>query len=195
MDDTLTCYGPVVSYTCPPPVGSAVDPFSFEALVARLKRFDFIVVYSSLLILAILLLVVVFFGQSTPFYQSLRQPNINPWIIRGLWVLGTVLSYVTFFFLGQDVRVHPVPRDFIVSVLFVISGLLFLAWAVALYYAEDVTLSMWIAIVIFIYNYWLFIYVWNLNRIAALFLIPNLILYGYLVYISAHTASLNNIPI
>lgn len=169
--------------------------FSLRLIIARIKRLDFIVVYSSLLILAILLLVIVFFGSGRPFNQSLIQPNINPWIPRVLWIVGTILSYVGFYFLWQNVEIHEIPRDLIVSVLFIVTGFLFVAWGVAYYYAEDITLSLWIAVVIFIYNLWIMIYVWYIKPIAAIFLIPNMILYGYLVYITAHTASLNNIPI
>lgn len=171
------------------------SPFSPRLFFARIKRLDFLVVYSSLLILAILLLVVVFLGERTTWYRGIIQPNINPWITRGLWIIGTILSYVSFFFIWQDVEVHEVPRDLIVSVLFVVTGFLFLAWGVAYYYAEDIVLSLWVAIIIFIYNLWLTIYVWYIKPIAALFLIPNLILYIYLLYATIHTASLNNIPI
>lgn len=173
----------------------SASPFSLKLFIARIKRLDFIVVYSSLLILAVLLLVVVFLGERTTWYKSIIQPNINPWITRGLWIIGTILSYVAFFFIWKNVEVHEVPRDLIVSVLFVVTGFLFLAWGVAYYYAEDIVLSLWVAILIFIYNLWLTIYVWYIKPIAALFLIPNLILYIYLLYGTIHTASLNNIPI
>lgn len=177
------------------PIEEKGAPYSWDAFVARISRFDFIVVYSAIFILALLLIAVVFYGESTPFYENLIQPNINPWIPRTGWVIATILSYGTFFFIGQDVRVHPIPHDLIVSTLFVITSFLFLAWGIAYYYAEDVVLSMWIAVVIFIYNYWLFLYVWDINPIAAMFLVPNLLLYMYLIYTSAHTASLNDIPI
>ena len=169
--------------------------FSWEATVARLTRIDFIVVYLALLTLAILLFLVVFYGESTPFYQGLVQPDINPWIPRIMWVVATILSYVTFFFIWQDVRVHPNPQDLRVSVLFMISSFIFLAWALALYYGQNHVLAIWLAIVLFIYNYWIFIYVWGLSTIGALFLIPNLLLYAYLVYASVNLASLNNAPI
>ena len=166
--------------------------FSLDATFARLVRIDFIVVYLSLIILGILLLVVVFYGSDSAWYQSLIKPDINPWIPRVGWVIATVLSYVTFFFIWQDVREYPIPRDLIVSVLFVISSFLFLLWAVLFYYGQDLVTSLWVAIALFIYNLWLFIYVWNISPVGALFLIPNLILYGYLVYSSVDLASLNN---
>ena len=174
---------------------TASGGYSWESTLARLKRFDFIIVYLSLIITAVLLILIVFFGDSTPFSQSIIQPNRNSWVIRGLWVLGTILSYVSFYFIYQDVREYPIPQDLKMSVLFLISNFIFIAWAAVFYYAQDIVLNMWIGVIIFIYNYGLFLYMWHLSPIAALFLIPNMILYGYLVYISAHTASLNNVPI
>jgi tryptophan-rich sensory protein len=172
--------------------GSVFDP---KLTLLRLKRPEFLVVYISLIILTILYLIVVFCGENTPWYLSLTQSNINPWLIRGLWVVATILSYVTFFFIWQDIRVYNIPRDFIVSVLFLITNFLFLGWTVSLYYGENLYLSFWIAFIIFIYNFWLFVYVWKIKPFASLFLIPSLILYLYLIYSTLHLASLNHITI
>jgi len=169
--------------------------FSFDLIGARLKRVDYLVVYISIFILAVLLLTVVFVGEGTPFYNSIKQPNKNPWFVRGLWVVGSILSYVTFYFIADDPRTNMGPKDLILSVLFLISGFMFLAWGVVYYYAENISLSMWISLIILIYNYFVFIYVWDISPVGAIFLIPNLILYVYLVYISVQTISLNNIPI
>ena len=168
--------------------------FDPELTLLRLKRPDFLVVYISLIVLTILFLVVVFVGENTAWYRSLRQANINPWFVRGLWVLGTILSYVTFFFIWQDIRIYDIPRDLIVNVLFVITDFMFLAWTVAFYYAEDLSMSFWVAVGIFIYNLWLFIYIWNIKPFAALFLLPNMVLYLYLIYSTIHLASLNHVP-
>jgi hypothetical protein len=193
MDGAYACE--LTYEECPPPPKYGGGGYSWEAFIARLTRFDFIVVYLSLLILAVLLILVVFFGSSTPFSMNLVQSNINPWIPRAGWVIATILSYGAFFFIYQSVLEYPAPQDFIVSILYLVSSFLFLGWAVAFYYDQDIVLSMWIAVIIFVYNYWLFIYVWYLSPIAALFLIPLLVLYGYLVYTGAHTASLNGQPI
>lgn len=190
----MDCANETVYYECPAPPQYG-GGYSWDAFIARITRLDFIVVYLALLILGVLLLLVVFFGSSTPFFNSLIFPNVNPWIPRIGWLVATALSYVTFFFIYQNVLEYPYPQDFLVSILYLISSFLFLGWALAFYYDQDIVLSMWIAVILFVYNYWLFIYVWYLSPIAALFLIPLLILYGYLVWNSAHTASLNNQPI
>ena len=117
--------------------------------------------------------------------------NINPLIISAFWLFGTVMSYVAFFFIWQDVRIYPIPQDLIVSTLYIITDFLFLAWALAFYYGYDINASIVIAIIIFIYNLWLFIYVYRMSPVASLFLFPNLILYAYLVYSGIHLASLN----
>lgn len=166
--------------------------FPGSGLFARLKHYEYIVVYLGILILAVLLIVATFYGESTPFYQSLIQPSISPWIGRIGWIIATISSYVSFLFIQQDIRVYPIPRDFIVTVFFLLNGALFLAWGVAFYYGESHMMAIWLAIVLFIYNYWIFIYVWNISRVGALFLIPNLVLYAYLLYGSIHLASINN---
>lgn len=169
--------------------------FNPELTLMRIKRLDFIVVYSSLLILTILFLVIVYIGENTAWYRSLRQTNINPWLIRGLWVIGTISSYISFFFIWQNIQTHEIPKDLIVSVLYIVTDFLFVAWSIAFYYAESLSLSLWVAVIIFVYNLWLFIYVWNIRPLAALFLIPNMILYAYLMYSGIHLASLNHIPV
>ncbi len=168
---------------------------SFDATFARLSRFDFVVVYLTLIALAVLLIVTVYYGSSTEWYTNLIPTPSNTWIIRGLWVVGTILSYIGFFWLWQDVRINCIPQDFIVSTLFIISGFLFLGWAVALYYAQDIILSFWLAMIIFIYNFWLFVYIWHISWIAAVFQLPLLALYIYLLYDTLTLASLNGIPI
>lgn len=169
--------------------------YSLGEFWQRIKRLDFIVVYGSLLILSILLIVMIFIGDSTAWYNSLVQPSINPWYVRGLWVVGTILSYVGFYFVGESIKDHEVPIDLILTTYFIITDLIFLGWAAAFYYAENIALSVWIALLLFIYNFWLLLYIWRINVITAIFLIPNLILYVYLMYQSLHIASLNEIPI
>lgn len=169
--------------------------YSFSGFTKRLQQPIYIIIYAALIILGVLLVVTVFVGVYSKWYNDLIEPNINPWIIRGLWVVGTILSYVGFIFIPQDGSEAAASRDLIISVLFLITSFLFLAWAAAFYFDENITLSLWLSAVIFIYNFWLFIYIWHINPITAIFLIPNLILYVYLIYASAHLASLNNVPI
>lgn len=173
---------------------SNISVFNPESTFSRLKRPDFLIVYISLLILTILYIVVVFVGETRAWYRTLKQANINPWLIRGLWLLGTIMSYIAFVWISQDIQTHEIPRDLIVSVLFVITDFLFLAWSIAFYHAQDISLSFWVAIIIYIYNLWLTIYVWKISPFAALFLVPNLILYIYLIYSTIHLASLNRVP-
>lgn len=168
---------------------------SSNSELSRLKQPVFIVVYLSLIILGILLLVVVYFGLKTDWNNRLIPSDVNPWIVRILWVFATIASYLAYHFIVENINEHPIPRDLIVSVLYIISSFLFLAWAITYYYAEDIVLSLWILFAVFVYNVWLFIYVWRLTELGAAFLVPNLILYVYLLYSTLHIASINNIPI
>jgi len=183
----------IISDTSSPPQ-TPIKLFDPSLTLLRLKRIDFLTVYISLLVLTVLFLVVIYVGEKNDWYRSLKQAHINPWFVRGLWLVGTILSYVTFFFISQDIRFHDIPRDLILSVLFVIADFLFLAWSASFYYSQNLSLPFWVSVIIFVYNLWLFIYVWNINSFASLFLIPNLILYLYLIYSTIHLASINNTP-
>ncbi len=165
-----------------------------QVTLDRAKRLDFVVVYSSVFILAILLLVIVFF-EGDDWYKSLNKSTINPWIPRSLWVVATILSYITFYMIWQDSRYYPVPQDLFVSVLYLISSFLFILWACILYYSHNMGLAFWLSIILFLYNVFLFVVVWRINLKASLFLIPNLLLYLYLIYTVIEIAFINDLPL
>lgn len=156
---------------------------------------EYLIVYGSLLVLTIMLIILVYFGDSSPWFLSLVQLNVNTWVIRGAWIIATILSYVGFIFLWEKHVTSGIPIILIISIYFMITDLIFITWAAVAYYAQNLALTIWAAIVLFIYNLWLFFYIWNISILTAVFLIPNLILYAYLVYSATVMTSLNHVAI
>lgn len=161
----------------------------------RLTRIDFLLIYAAIVIISILSITVSVVGSTTTWYRELKQGSINPWLIRVGWVIATLLSYVGLYLLWEDVRPNEVSRDLGITVLFMIGTFLSLGWASVFYYAKNVGLSLWLLGILFVYKFWLFMYIWYIKPVAAVFLIPILLMYIYLMYSVAHLAYLNNIKL
>jgi len=173
--------------------GGGIGAF-WASFVQKLTHWDYIIVWGALLILSILLIVMVYIGSESTFYMNLVKQAINPWYIAGLWIFGTILSYIGFIFIWEDIN-DKTPQDLILSIYFVITDFIFIGWAAALYFAENIAFSYWMALFLFVFNFWLFLYIWRINIITAIFLIPNLVLYIYLIYSSLDLAYLNHVLI
>lgn len=170
--------------------------YTIGSLFSTFTRLDFLFVYGVILIVSILFLLSFFFGTNTTFYQNLIKQNIiSGWVIEVLWVIATILSYIGLFFLWDNKTPNQDIRNLRISVLFLIGNFLTLAWSVTFFQAENITFAAWIAAAVLIYNFWLFIYLYYINVIASLFLIPIILMYVYLLYFTIHIAFLNNIPI
>jgi tryptophan-rich sensory protein len=168
---------------------------SIGLFLQNLKNPTFLIVYGAIIAVSLLFLVAYFFGIETTLYKNLIRPNVNTILIDTFWVLATILSYVGLFFLWDNPTPAEVYRNLVISVLFLLGNFLVLAWAAALFLIVNVSLAIWLAVILLIYNFWVFIYVWHIKALAALFLIPILLMYGYLLYSTIHIASLNNILI
>jgi tryptophan-rich sensory protein len=166
-----------------------------KSFVDRLKRVEYMVVYASLVILSILFITLALVGPNSSWYSTLKQPNVDRWVVSGLWIVGTILSYVSFYFVWENIDKATVPLDLILSIFFLIGNFIFVGWVAIYYYAENLGIAFWVSFILFTYNFWLFLYFTNLNVIAGIFLIPNLLLYIYLMYACINLAFINNIPL
>lgn len=164
----------------------------FDSLSLRLKRLEFITVYTSIIVLEILLVVSTIIGETSVWYQRLLKHN-NSQIIKISWIVASILSYFIFFPIWQDVRVYYFPNDFMVTILFLIDCFLTILWVIVFYYFQNIKLSLWIAIILLIYNFIIFLVVYTINSYASLFLIPTIALYIYLIYNTVQIMLLNNI--
>jgi tryptophan-rich sensory protein len=178
---------------------SDIEPMFYQ----RINGIDFLLVYAAIVLITILFLIVSIVGASTTWHRELRQDPINPWIIRISWLIATALSYVGLFLLwktfSKEKEISSTGSSYeasnflAITVLFLISTFLSLGWAAIFYYSQNIGLSLWLVGILFVYKFWLFMYIWYIKPIAALFLIPLLIMYIYLMYSVAHLAYLNNI--
>jgi len=168
---------------------------SGQMLLHRLRRADFVILYAAIIIMLIVFISSTLIGSSASWYKNLIRPAVNPWIIRILWFIAVVLSLVGVFLLWEHVSDDLVSRDLTVTALFLVGSFISLAWSAAFYHAENIRLAVWIALLLFVYKFWLFTYVWHIKPLAAIFLIPLVIMNLYTLYATIHIASINNIHI
>jgi tryptophan-rich sensory protein len=162
-------------------------------LKQRLRRFDFLFVYIVILLVDILFLLSYIPGIYSSWNTTLVQANLHPWIPRAGWIVATILSYIGIYILWEYAGPDDIPRDLGVSVLFIVGSLITVAWSVALYQGQNIALSTWISVILFVFQFWLVIYVWFIKPLAALFLIPLMLMYLYLVYSMVHLAAINGV--
>ena len=163
----------------------------------------FATVIVAIIMVNLLVIVVSILGSNTTWFQSLNKGPVNIWIILGSWIIATILSYIGLFLFYSHTLApcaHSMwptqkTRNLVVAMLFLISAFLSLIWVAIFFYVQNIGLSLWLVSALFIYKFWVFIYMWYLKPVAAIFLIPILAVYIYLFYAMAHLATLNNIPL
>jgi tryptophan-rich sensory protein len=131
-------------------------------------------------------------GINSTWYSMLKQPTIDVWIPRVGWIIATILSYVGLYLIFLTASPH---RVLVVSDLYIISGFLAILWSATFYQLRDISLAVWFSFILFLYQLWLLIYLFRLEPLLSLFLIPSVIMYFYLVYSMISLALLNNIPL
>jgi tryptophan-rich sensory protein len=157
------------------------------------KSWTYIIIILVTLLVYIPFIISYLAGIYSPFYNSLKLTTNNPWIARILWVITTIISYIGLYILYHDLTPEKLSQNLTVSVLFLIGNFILLAWSVTLFQFKSIALSVWIVFALFVYEFWVFTYVWNINRVASLFLLPLLGMYLFFVYDSVHLAFLNGI--
>ena len=178
--------------------GKMVTPTDPNAPLTWLQRFvraDTIIIYTAIVIVFIIFLISFGFGVNTDWYNSLQLENVNVWIPRSFWVITTIISYIGLWFIWSSASSAEVQRNLGVSTLFLIGSFLILSWSFALYQAEKIAISFWFALVLFVFQFWLFNYILQINVIAGLLQIPLVLMYGYLVWSMANLCFINNDPI
>lgn len=161
-----------------------------QGILARFQQRDVIVVYAIVIVVWLLFFLSYIPGIYSQWFLSLQQPRVNLWIPRVAWIIGALLSYVGSYILARSISQD---KYLAIVMLYVSGSFIMLGWSVALYQAQNIALAAWLAGVLFIYQAALFLLVWYLNPIAAIFMIPILALYLYLVYSTVQLAALNNV--
>lgn len=158
-----------------------------------ITSWEYILVFIITLLIYIPFFISYFYGVNSVWYESLIRDTNNTWIIAGLWIVTTIISYIGLYILWRDPTKTIVSRNLMISVLFFISNVILLAWAVVFYQFHNISTATWISLILFIYQFWIFIYIWSIDRLAALFFIPLVAMYLYFFYSMVHLAILNGI--
>lgn len=168
---------------------------SAEMLFQRLSRREMWFIYICMTIIYILFIISVISGINSTWYRNLRRSNVNPWVVGVLWAFSTLLSYGAIFMIWEHVRPDEISLDMTLSVYFLIGVFISLLWATVFFQGNNIVFAAWIAAILFLYQFWLFTYIWTIRFWAAIFMIPIVIFYGYTLYAMIHLATLNNIII
>ena len=143
--------------------------------------------------LTILFLVGAYFGARTPFYMNLVKSSDNVWIIAGLWVLVSLISYASFYFVRNvDEKIYGQSR---LLPLFIIVAFLNILWVVVFYVYGSFVYTLLILAIVVLLNFFIIIFLWYINIWAALSLVPLEIMYLYLFYSILHLSSINNVTL
>jgi len=161
----------------------------------------FICVLLEIFILNILILGVALSGASTDWFTSLNKGGISETMMLLLYGMGTVMGYIgmIIFYTNKGTIKSYWPtgekRSLYVTYLFLIGAFITLAWVIFFFYYQNIRLSLYLLSVPFAFTFWLFIYMWNIVPIAAIFLLPIMGVYIYLFYWVARIGIINNIPL
>ena len=167
----------------------------FELFIQRLKKIDFLIVYILSILVIGLFFLTYLFGIFSPWYATLIPSSANVWLIRSLWIVTAAISYIGLYILWDNVATAELSRDLGVTVLFMVGNFITVAWSVALLQAQNIALAVWISSILFLYQFWLFVYIWFIKPKASYFLLPLLAMYLYLVYEMINLALLNNVQL
>jgi tryptophan-rich sensory protein len=157
------------------------------------SSWEYIIIVIVLLLIYIPFFISYFYGTYSPWYESLKRDTDNTWVIAGLWIVATIISYIGLYILWRNPTPETVARNLIIAVLFYIGNVILLAWSVIFYQFQNISTATWITLILFIFEFWVFIYVWNIDRLAAIFLIPLVGMYLYFFYSMVHLAFLNGV--
>ncbi|HSW76931.1 MAG TPA: hypothetical protein VLG50_07785 [Candidatus Saccharimonadales bacterium] len=141
----------------------------------------------SSLIITILFLIAAYIGAQKPFYQELiKKFPQNAWLIAGLWLIASIISYGTFYLAPSVTTLWP---------WYVMINYLNLLWIVVFYIYESFYAALVIIFIIILIYFYLMLLVGSVNIWAPLLLLPLELLYIYLFYSLLHLASVNQIII
>ena len=166
-----------------------------DMFLQRAYRKDMWVMYGSIIILNVLFLIISIIGINSTWYKNLQKSAHNSFVLGIIWVIVAIMSYGAIFMLWKHIEPDEVSEDLKISALFLSGTFLSLLWVVVFFQGNNITMAVWIGVVLFLYYFWLLIYMWSTKASAAIFMLPLVILYGYFVYSMIHLASLNNVMI
>jgi hypothetical protein len=157
-----------------------IEPSAQSTILTYLpqKTEDWIMWISSIT-LTILFFVAAYFGAKLSWYQQLKRTDINQWLLAGLWVIASLISYGTFYFVKD--------KNDKISFLNVL-------WTIIYFYNMNFLVTLFIILLIIVGEIYIMLFLLNIiNFWAVILMLPLIVLYVYLLYSILHTASINGI--
>ena len=159
----------------------------------RLARKESWFVYITLLIIDIMCVLSIWYGYQSQWYQNLVKTYYNEWAVLSFIIIALLFSYIALFIIWDHIQPGELANDTKLSLLFIIGAFLTLLWTTTLFQGNQLMNATLIIFIVFVYEFWLMMYIWNINQKAAIFLIPAVIMYAYLCYLMIHISTDNNI--
>lgn len=154
-----------------------------NTIIKKIATKEFKFIFVCLFVLNILILISMLSGINSDWYKNNGiEPVNNMYVISAVWIIVIILSYVSIVILWENVDVYSLAIDFTISNYFIIGGFLTLLWATSYFQANNIGFSFWLSLVNMIYQFWLIIVIWHINKEATIFLFPSLIVYIYIFY-------------
>lgn len=172
--------------SCDIPAKADVCGF-FSMIGERASKIEFWVIYLIVIALNILFLVICYFGIMSDWYKTLKHDMVNPWVIFGLWIGFTIISYISNLFVMRK----GMTNDLYYGIMLMIITILSVLWALLLFNFHNPVAAFWVALIGFITLFIVITKLYSKSMSSIIFVIPFIALYGYLVYALLHMITLN----
>ena len=145
------------------------EPITFEIIINN--------PYYMMLVVFTILIWEIFFvsylvGIYSEWYATLVQTGSTSWIIRGAWVLTTLLAYIGLYILWDESKVIDLSRNLLISALYLIASIITVAWTISLFQLQDLQLAFLAAIFLFLFQLAVLIYLFYLNPLVGILTVP-----------------------
>jgi tryptophan-rich sensory protein len=162
-----------------------IDPISYVSIPEIKKAItkdDYWALFGLSLFISSVFLAIYIPGVYTDWYSNLKTYDINVWIPRAGWVIALILSYYGIYIAAKNIDPVDEYRIPTMAVLYIIGTILLIFWTGVFLYAHSYIMGIIASLVLFLVQYYIFLYIWNTNIVASLFVIPLLFMYFYFFY-------------
>lgn len=164
-----------------------------DNLFQHRRRLEIMILYTGIAILFMLTIATVIFGVQTQWFSDFTHNELNPYIVLAVWIITVLISYIAIYILWKTPMQGDHINDMYFSIFILIGEFLTLFAAAVFFQAQNIRLAAFLAAMVFLYYFWLFVYCYNLKIKASFFIVPLVLMYAFLFYLVIHFACLNDI--
>ncbi len=201
LDDLRPVIEPIIEPISDPVIEPVIEPIiDIEPIKdCQLKETGFLptkpenwTLWITSITLTLLFLIGAYLGARGKFFTSLKvKSGENTWLIAALWILVSLLSYLSFYFVRDyDECIYGQSR---LLPLFLIISYLNMIWLILLYLYGSFVFTLIILGIIILINIYILIFLFQINIWAGISVIPLFIMYLYLFYSIYHLGKINNV--